>query len=134
MREDVRYQVGGELRAEDVAELFRKAELRRPVDDLERIEQMLSNASLIITAWEKERLIGIARSLTDFVYCCYLSDLAVDKAYQRQGIGKALIGLTQEAIGDQTTLVLLAAPDAMTYYPHIGFQKIENGWIIHRER
>jgi predicted N-acetyltransferase YhbS len=94
---------------------------------------MLDNSNLIITAWDGVELIGIARSITDYNYCCYLSDLAVKKEYQKTGIGKTLIELTQDAIGDQTMLLLLSAAPAMEYYPKIGFDKVENGFIIKRK-
>ena len=117
--------------AEEVAEVFRASGIRRPVDDLERISTMITNANLIITARNHVgKLIGIARALTDFSYCCYLSDLAVDKDYQRKGIGQQLINQVQKEIGEQSMLLLLAAPEAAEYYPHIGFEKSGNAWII----
>jgi N-acetylglutamate synthase-like GNAT family acetyltransferase len=87
-----------------------------------------------VTAWDKDKLVGIARSLTDFSYCCYLSDLAVRKDYQKGGIGKKLIALTKEYIGDHAMLLLLSAQTAMDYYPKVGFQKVENGFIIKRTK
>ncbi len=127
------------LSAEALAGLFVRSGIRRPADDLPRIGRMIANANLIITAWDvaddgTEVLIGIARCLTDFAYCCYLSDLAVDRDYQRQGIGKQLVKRVQEAIGDETMLLLLAAPTAMDYYPYIGFNKVENAWMLPRKR
>lgn len=118
----------------EVAELYRRAELRRPIEDLERIQRMIANANLIVCARDGDRLVGIARALTDFSYCCYLSDLAVDTDYQRQGIGKKLIERVQEEIGEESMLLLLAAPKAMPYYPHVGFEAVQNGWIIHRRQ
>ncbi len=85
-------------------------------------------------ASRRETLVGIARCLTDFAYCCYLSDLAVDREYQRQGIGKQLVKRVQEAIGDESMLLLLAAPTAMDYYPYIGFNKVDNAWMLPRKR
>lgn len=131
---NIEYGRETDLTAVELADVFRRSGIRRPVEDLDRIGRMAESADLVITAREGERLVGVARSLTDFVYCCYLSDLAVDKAYQRLGIGRELIRRTRDAIGEQTTLILLSAPNAMPYYPRIGFQKIENGWIIHRAR
>ena len=95
---------------------------------------MLKHANLTFCAYDDDRLVGIARSLTDFSFACYLSDLAVDKEYQRRGIGQELIRLTEEAIGEESMLLLLAAPDAMEYYPHVGFAKAENAWIKKRRR
>ena len=78
------------------------------------------------------RLVGIARAITDFAYCTYLSDLAVDERSQRRGIGKELIRRTHEAAGLQTTLILLAAPKARGYYPHVGMTEHESCWVIPR--
>ncbi len=105
--------------------------LRRPVDDLMRLDEMLSNASIVLTARDETGLlVGVSRALSDFSYCTYLSDLAVDVSCQRQGIGKTLIEKTHHAAGLQTTLILLAAPAAQEYYPHIGFQKHDSCWLI----
>ena len=115
-----------------IVEVYNSSGISRPTTDKERISKMFSNSNLIVTAWDKEKLVGISRSLTDFCYCCYLSDLAVREDYQTRGIGKKLIELTKDNIGNQTALILLSAPTAMDYYPKVGFQKIENGFIIRR--
>jgi len=115
-----------------IIDLYNSSGIKRPTSDDKRIAEMYANSNLIVTAWEEDRLVGIARSLTDFCYCCYLSDLAVRKEYQKFGIGKKLIALTKERIGDQTMLLLLSAPTAMDYYPKVGFQKVNNGFIINR--
>ena len=107
-----------------VVEVYNSSGINRPTTDKERIEKMFSNSNLIITAWDKDKLVGISRSLTDF----YLSDLAVRKEYQTSGIGKKLIELTKNSIGEQTALILLSAPTAMNYYPKVGFQK-NRQWI-----
>jgi GNAT superfamily N-acetyltransferase len=107
---------------------------RRPANDLERLERMLRNADIIATARDGGRLVGIARAVTDFAYCCYLSDLAVDAAYQRRGIGKRLIAETHARAGEGATLILVAAPAAETYYPRIGLQKLRSCWAIPRSR
>lgn len=106
---------------------------RRPVDEPETIRGMLEHAEVIITARFGGRLVGISRAITDFSFCTYLSDLAVDQDYQRRGIGKVLITLTHEAAGLNTMLILLAAPRARTYYPHIGMQSHDSCWIIPRQ-
>ncbi len=106
---------------------------RRPIDEIETIAGMLRHADLIVTARDRNRLlVGIARSITDFSYCTYLSDLAVDLQYQRCGIGKRLIRRSHELAGFHTTLILLSAPLAKTYYPHIGMQKHDSCWILPR--
>lgn len=106
---------------------------RRPVHDPDRMQRMLDHADVIVTAWDGALLVGVARTITDWSYCAYLSDLAVHRTYQRQGIGKALIQHTQDVIGTAAMLLLLAAPAAADYYAHIGFEKVENGWMLHRK-
>jgi len=100
---------------------------RRPVDDPERLERMLRGADIIVTARYGGRLIGVSRALTDFAYACYLSDLAVDLDYQRQGIGKRLIDETRKTAGDCATLILLAAPAVQDYYAKIGMTQVTGG-------
>jgi predicted N-acetyltransferase YhbS len=105
---------------------------RRPVHEKKTMQGMLEHADVIITARLDGRLVGVSRAITDFSYCTYLSDLAVDKQHQRQGIGKTLIRLTHEAAGLNTTLILLSAPLARTYYPHIGMTQHDSCWLIPR--
>jgi GNAT superfamily N-acetyltransferase len=103
---------------------------RRPVEDATRMAAMVANADLLATAWEGDRLVGAARSVTDFAYCCYLSDLAVDAAYQRRGIGVELIRQTQARLHPACKIVLLAAPKAVDYYPKIGFSAHPSAWVL----
>jgi predicted N-acetyltransferase YhbS len=117
-----------------LAGIFERSGINRPTHDLPRMEQMLNRSDVLVTAWDEEKLIGVARSLSDFCFCCYLSDLAVDREYQHSGIGKQLIALTQDKIGPKTTLLLLAAPSAMAYYPKVGFEAVPNGWTIKRSQ
>lgn len=127
----VTYQTEPSLMADEFIDLLVRSTLaeRRPVEDRERIEAMLRNADLIMTARIEARLVGVARAITDFVYCCYLSDLAVDESYQRRGIGKELMRRVAEAAGPQTKLILLAAPKAADYYPKIGMIRHESCWV-----
>ncbi len=106
---------------------------RRPVDEPETIRGMLAHADIILTARAGSLLVGISRAITDYNFCTYLSDLAVDRTYQRRGIGKELIRRTHEAAGRNTTLILLAAPKARTYYPHVGMDANDSCWIIPRD-
>jgi ribosomal protein S18 acetylase RimI-like enzyme len=125
-----------QLASHEFADVLRRSSLaeRRPVDDIARLEGMLRNADVIVAARNADGLlVGISRAISDFHYCTYLSDLAVDQAYQRQGIGKRLIRKTHEYAGVQTNLILLAAPSARTYYPHIGMESHDSCWIARGE-
>ncbi len=130
----ITYRVGNDLDLNAVIELYRASTLgeRRPVDDCERMRLMLANASLVVTAWEGERLVGIARSMSDFSYATYLSDLAVRLSHQKQGIGRELIRRTQE-LGGKATVILLSAPKAVDYYPHIGLKPHPSAWMLGAE-
>jgi predicted N-acetyltransferase YhbS len=133
---DVTYQVEPGLDATEFLEVLERSTLaeRRPVDEPETIRAMLRNADVLVTARVDGRLVGVSRAITDFAYCTYLSDLAVDLAHQRQGIGRELIRRTHEAAGLGTTLILLAAPKAKTYYPHVGLAPHDSCWVIPRRR
>jgi GNAT superfamily N-acetyltransferase len=112
-------------------ELYRASTLaeRRPVDDRARFAAMLENANLTITAWDGDLLVGISRCVTDFTWTTYLADLAVRVSHQRRGIGKELIRRTQAA-APEAKLLLLAAPAAEKYYPHIGFEHFPQAWML----
>ncbi len=130
--ENITYKVGVIPQITDIIEVYDDSGIRRPTTDIDRIEKMYANSNLVITAWSENRLIGISRSMTDFCYACYLSDLAVRKDYQGTGIGKGLIDRTKNEISRETALILLSAPSAMDYYPKVGFKEIRNGFIIPR--
>ncbi|NJO02612.1 MAG: GNAT family N-acetyltransferase [Bacteroidia bacterium] len=130
----ITYQLDTTPETDVIIDLYNSAGLNRPTTDKERIAKMYANSNLIVTAWDKGKLVGISRSLTDFCYCCYLSDLAVRDEYKSTGIGKNLIALTKEKIGDQTMLLLLSAQSAMEYYPKVNFQRVNNGFIINRAK
>ena len=127
----ISYRVGNDLNLEEVIELYRASTLgeRRPVDDSSRMAAMLKHANLVVTAWDGNLLVGISRSFTDFAYVTYLADLAVRVSHQRHGIGKELIRKTQ-AEAAQANLILLAAPKAVDYYPHIGFRQHNSAWML----
>jgi GNAT superfamily N-acetyltransferase len=127
----ISYRTGAILDLDAVIDLYRASTLglRRPIDDRTRMQQMIGNANLVITAWDGDLLVGISRSLSDFSYVTYLSDLAVRESHQRQGIGKELIRLTQEAAAP-ASIILLAAPAAEQYYPHIGFTHHPQAWKL----
>ena len=125
------YRTGSDLDLDAVIELYRASTLgeRRPVDDRDRMAAMLRNANLVVTAWEDQSLVGIARSVSDFSYCTYLSDLAVRVSHQRQGIGRELVRRTRE-LGGRARVILLSAPNAVDYYPGIGFTHHPQAWTL----
>lgn len=118
----------------DVIRVFESSGIKRPTSDLPRIARMFAAPSLTLSAWIEGKLVGLSRSLTDYSYCCYLSDLAVDSAYQGLGIGRELVKRTQAVIGDQVSLILLSAPDAMSYYPTLGFEQAANAFVVRRKQ
>lgn len=128
----IRYQLDKEITSAQFIDLLRRSTLaeRRPVDDQETIAGMLEFADLLVTAWQDDLLVGVARSVTDFHYCCYLSDLAVDQGLQGEGIGRELVRYTREQLGPHCKLILLSAPAAVNYYPRIGFTQHPSAWIM----
>mgnify|MGYP001324053970 CR=1 FL=1 len=128
---NITYQIENDLSAAEFVDVLERSTLgeRRPIDDPERIANMLKHANLIMTARLDGKLIGVARSLSDFAFCTYMSDLAVDLAFQHQGIGKELIRQTKLVCG-KGKLLLLAAPKAQGYYPKIGMKHFEHCYYI----
>ncbi len=126
------YGIEADLDSAEFVDVLNRSGLgvRRPVDDLPRVAKMIQNANLIVTARDHGKLIGVARSVTDFAYCCYLSDLAVAESHQGLGVGKELINRTHDVAGRDATLILLEAPIAKGYYEHIGFTHADNCFII----
>jgi predicted N-acetyltransferase YhbS len=120
--------------AQQIIELYESAELPRPTKDPERIKKMFENSNLVVTAWNGDKLVGVSRTITDWVWSSYLADLAVDPDYKKSGIGKKLIALTKEKLGEESMLLLLSVPTAMEYYPKVGFSKEDRGFIIHRTK
>jgi ribosomal protein S18 acetylase RimI-like enzyme len=129
----LRYTLEPNLSLDEFIDVLRRSSLaeRRPVDNTQTIAGMLAHAGIILTARsESDLLIGVSRAITDYHYCTYLSDLAVDRDCQRQGIGRELIRLTHEKAGLQTRLILLSAPAAREYYPHIGMRNHDSCWVF----
>ncbi len=126
------YRINAPLSTDQFITLLNTSTLgdRRPVEDVECMEGMLANSNLIITAWADDVLVGVARSVTDFHYACYLSDIAVDAGCQEQGIGKRMLALTQAQLGPQCKLILIAAPKANHYYEALGFTANERCWVL----
>jgi GNAT superfamily N-acetyltransferase len=125
------YRLGNDLDLDGVIDLYVDSTLgeRRPVSERERMETMLAEGNLVVTAWDDDLLVGISRSVTDWVYCTYLSDLAVRLDYQGQGIGRELVRRTRQET-PQAMVILLAAPKAVDYYPKIGMTQHNSAWIL----
>jgi ribosomal protein S18 acetylase RimI-like enzyme len=130
----IEYKINHPISTDQFVSLLADSTLgeRRPIQDRECMEGMISNSNLIVSAWDSERLVGISRCMTDFHYACYLSDLAVSAQYQKMGIGKQLQILTQEQLGPRCKLILIAAPAANPYYEHIGFTNNSRCWVLER--
>ena len=135
MTSEIQYRSDVKISAEQFIDLLKRSTLaaRRPVDNKDLIQGMLDHANVIITAWNNNTLVGVSRALSDFSFTCYLSDLAVDEAWQKKGIGKKLIDETHVVSGHHTMLILLAAPAAAMYYPKIGMEQFTDCFIIRRK-
>ena len=134
MAETFDYRQNVPLETQDLIRVLVSSRISRPTDDPERVARMFANSNLVVSAWRGERLVGVARAITDFAYCCYLSDLAVEREYQGQGIGRELIARVRAAIGEEVSLMLLAAPEAESYYPPLGFVRLDNAFRLPRQR
>jgi GNAT superfamily N-acetyltransferase len=127
----IEYRIGKDgLDVDAVIEVYRASRLGalRPIEDRPRMERMMTHANLVVSAWNGALLVGVARSLSDFAFCTYLADLAVRAEFQRQGIGRELIRQTR-AVGGEAIVFLFAAPEAVRYYPHLGFRQ-GSGWSL----
>ncbi len=131
---EIEYSCSKRPTAIEVINLYNQAGLARPTNDEARIAKMLENSNLIVTAWHDERLIGICRCITDWAWCCYLSDLAVDPDFKKTGIGKELVRVTKDKIGEECMLLLLSVPTAFEYYPKIGFEKENRAFMLPRNK
>lgn len=132
---NITYRSDVKITANQFIDVLKRSTLaeRRPIHNHSSIETMLLHANILITAWVDNKLVGVSRALSDFSFCCYLSDLAVDESYQKKGIGKKLISETHATSGLHTTLILLAAPKAATYYPKIGMEQFTDCFLIRKK-
>ncbi len=128
------YKTGIVPGTDAIIDLYDKAALPRPTKDKERIQKMFENSNLVVTAWDNEKLIGICRCITDWVWSCYLADLAVDPGYKKSGIGRSLIQETRDKLGEQSMILLLSVPTALEYYPKVGFEKENRAFMISRTK
>ncbi len=131
----VEYKINEAITVPQFIDILERSQLakRRPVGNISRITKMLEHGNLTITAWDENKLIGVMRAVTDFAYCCYLSELAVDVEYQSHGIGKSLLNATHTHLGDGVSIFLLAAPNSVSFYRHFGLKNVSNGFVWGRE-
>lgn len=135
MKKDITYKTNEKLQTDDLVELFNNSEYfpLKDMSNLERIERMFNNANLVVSAWDGKTLIGISRSLCDFSYACYLSDICVHKQYRNFNIGRKLIEITKEKAGNECKLILHSNAEALNFYEKIGMTKISDAYIIQRD-
>ena len=119
---------------DEIIELYNDAGLPRPTTDPDRMKKIFENSGIVISAWDDDKLVGICRTITDWVWCSYLADLAVSPIYQGAGIGKKLIELTKETLGEQSMILLISVPEALDYYPKLGFSMEEKAFIKYRTK
>jgi len=130
--ENIEYKINEPLETAKIIELYGNCGLPRPIHDEARMAKMFANSNLVISAWFGGELIGVSRAITDFVWSCYLADLAVRQDFQKSGIGRKLVEITKDQLGEKSMILLLSVPDALEYYPKIGMQRVENGFIFNR--
>ena len=130
---DIDYRINADVETDSICRLYDDAGLLRPTKDPERIRKMYEGSDLVVSAWDGNELVGVARTISDGAWASYLADLAVKSTHQRSGIGKNLVDITRKEVGEGSMLLLLSVPDAMEYYPRIGMEKVENGFIFTRK-
>lgn len=129
----ITYKKGKEFTSEDLINLYIQCGLRRPIKTPERIKSMIDCANVFYTAWDKDKMIGVVRCMTDYSFCCYIADLGIDRAYKKQGIGRELIRLVREELGEGVAYILLSSDEGVNFYKKIGFEPNEKGFWIARK-
>jgi N-acetylglutamate synthase-like GNAT family acetyltransferase len=129
---EIKYNLNPKITMDEFINILKNSTLgeRRPIDDIMCIEGMLEHADILVTAMHNDIIVGVARAVTDFNYCCYLSDLAVHVEYQKKGIGKELISQVQAQLSEKCKVILLSSPQAREYYPKVGFTKHDSAWVV----
>ena len=129
---NIDYEVREKISAEEFIDILKRSTLgeRRPIENEKCIQGMLDHADILVLALDNGKIIGVARAVTDFNYACYLSDIAVDVDYQKMGIGQKLISTVQEQLEKSCKIILLSAPNAVGYYPKIGFSQHGSAWTL----
>ena len=94
----------------------------------ERIEKLVNNVSISIVARNEDNLIvGVLFGLTDFAYWLYVTDLGMDRNYERQGIGRRLMKAALEAAGGEKDIAvyLIANENAVPFYEKLGMKRAD---------
>jgi ribosomal protein S18 acetylase RimI-like enzyme len=131
---ELEYNINDLCTVNEVEALFIKSGIRRPVGELDRIQRMINHADETITARYEDTLVGFLRAITDYSYCCYISDIAVDKEYQGLGIGKELLRLLRDKLGEEEIkYILTSAPNAEGFYEKVGFERADSAFVIKRK-
>ena len=129
------YTLGGAITPNEAASLLRETNFLRPLDDPARVQRMIDNADVLITARDGSGVLaGFVRALTDFAFYCLVAEIAVSPDHQGKGIGRELLRRLREATGDQVNMVLNASESGDTFYGHLGWEKLERGWRLRRTR
>lgn len=133
--QQIAYKINEATRIETIIELFYHSDYLpiEDMSDISRLMKMFKNANLVVSAWDNDKLVGISRSLCDFSYCCYLSDICVHKEYRKRNIGQRLVEKTKEKAGKECKLILHSNTHALQFYKKIGMQRISDAFIIQRE-
>jgi ribosomal protein S18 acetylase RimI-like enzyme len=127
------------LTVEDFRRVLQESGLgaTRPINDEARLQSMLAGANFIVTARLDQPgypLVGVARGVTDFSWCCYLSELAVSASAQRLGIGKGLLDAVRRELGPAVSVILISMPDAVEFYKRVGMASVTDAFWSRRER
>ena len=135
---EVAYAREPDLPLADFARVLEESGLgaTRPLGDLERLGRMLTQANLVMTARRGPggELLGVARCVTDFSWCCYVSELAVGRAAQGLGVGRGLLDAAQAELGPEVSVILLSMQDAVGFYERIGMARQDDAFAFRRQR
>ena len=126
-------KVNAPLTVQQVHDPYQQTHFDKPIAGAARLQVMIDETQLVLSVWDDEHLIGFARCLTDFEYCCYLSDILILPAYEGHQIGRQLIATLQAYIGPRVTLSLRAADSAVGFYERINLPHADNMFRIGRE-
>jgi predicted N-acetyltransferase YhbS len=130
---EIEYRINADVDVESICRLYDDAGLLRPTNDPDRIKKMYAGSDVVVSAWDGDELVGIARTIADGAWASYLADLAVKSTHQKKGIGKRLVEMSRKEVGEGSMLLLLSVPDAMDYYRGLGMEKVEHGFIFTRK-